>query len=207
MVESHLENLLKDMKGFKFIETLEVTFEKDTIDSKTGNRISIYKTAFFNGKAKTITKVDDIEPELNMSRQEILNVIDKWVSEGSGWVIDRIDSHYINVTTYKPLNGSYIELPMELRNPKKGLINIKNEDDECFRCCHIRHLKPQKKNPQRIKKEDMINELTYDGIDFPLSQKHYNKVEYRTVLGPMCLVFKMDNHFPFKSPKRHSKTK
>ena len=34
--ESHLEDLLKTMKGFKFIETLEVTFEKDTIDSKTG---------------------------------------------------------------------------------------------------------------------------------------------------------------------------
>ena len=76
--ESHLEDLLKTMKGFKFIETLEVTFEKDTIDSKTGKRVSIYKTAFFNGKVKTITKVDDIEPELNMSRQEILNVIDKW---------------------------------------------------------------------------------------------------------------------------------
>ena len=30
--ESHLENLLKTMKGFKFIETLEVMFEKDTID-------------------------------------------------------------------------------------------------------------------------------------------------------------------------------
>ena len=26
LVESHLESLLKDMKGFKFIETLEVTF-------------------------------------------------------------------------------------------------------------------------------------------------------------------------------------
>ena len=77
LVESHLKNLLKDMKGFKFIETLEVTFEKDTIDSKTGKRVSIDKMAFFNGKAKTITKVDDIEPELNMSRQEILNVIDK----------------------------------------------------------------------------------------------------------------------------------
>ena len=88
LVESHLENLLKDMKGFKFIETLEVTFEKDTIDSKTGKRVSIYKTAFFNGKAKTITKPNDIEPELCMSRQEILSVIDKWVSEGSGWVTD-----------------------------------------------------------------------------------------------------------------------
>ena len=144
------------MKGFKFIETLEVTFEKDTIDSKTGKRVSIYKTAFFNGKAKTITKVDD------MSRQEILNVIDKWVSEGSGWVIDRIDSHYLNVTMYKPLNGSsYVELPTELRNPKKGLINIKNKDAECFRWCHIIHLNPQEKDPQRIKKEDkkMINEM------------------------------------------------
>ena len=82
--ELHLEDLLKTMKGFKFIETLEVTFEKDTIDSKTGKRVSIYKTAFFNGKAKIVTKVDDLEPELNMSRQEILNTIDKWVSEGSG---------------------------------------------------------------------------------------------------------------------------
>ena len=62
MVKLHLEDLLKDMKGFKFIETLEVTFEKDTIDSKTGKRVSIYKTAFFNGKAKIVTKVDDIEP-------------------------------------------------------------------------------------------------------------------------------------------------
>ena len=76
--ESHLEELLKTMKGVKFIETLEVTFEKDTIDSKTGKHVSIYKTAFLNGKAKIVTKVDDLEPELNMSRQEILNVTDKW---------------------------------------------------------------------------------------------------------------------------------
>ena len=88
LVESHLESLLKDKKGFKFIETLDITFEKDSIDSKTGKRVSIYKTAFFNGKAKTITKANDIEHELSMSRQEILNLIDKWVSEGSGWVID-----------------------------------------------------------------------------------------------------------------------
>ena len=116
----------------------------------------------------------------------------------------------MNKDIAKPLNGSsYIELSTELRNPKKGLINIKNKDDECFRWCHIRHLNPQEKNPQRIKKKDkkMINELNYDGIDFPLSQKHYNKVENRTVLGSMCLVLKMNNHFPFTSPKRHSKTK
>ena len=93
LVESHLKDLLKTMKGFKFIETLEVTFIKATFNSKTGEREYIYKTAFFNGKAKTITKASEIEPELSMSKNEILDVIDKWVSEGSGWVIDRQSLH------------------------------------------------------------------------------------------------------------------
>ena len=128
LVESHLESLLKDMKGFKFIETLEITFEKYSIDSITGKRVRIYKRAFFNSKAKTITKANDIEHELSMSRQEILNQIDQWVSEGSGWVIDRIDSHYINVTTYTPLHGSnYIELPTELKNPKERIDQHKEQ--------------------------------------------------------------------------------
>ena len=204
LVEPHLENLLKDMKGLKFIETLEVMFEKDTIDSKTGNCVSIYKTALFNGKAKTITKPNNIEPELNMSRQEILNVIDKWVSEGSGWVIDRIDSDYINVSLYKPLNGSsYVELPTELRNSKKGLINMKNKDEECFRWCHIRHLNPQIKYPERIKKEDkkMTNELNYDGIDFPLSQKHYNKVEKQNSIRINVFGYEDGEPFPIHISK------
>ena len=198
LTESHLEDLLKTMKGFKFIETLEVTFEKDTIDSKTGKRVRIYKTPFFNGKAKIVTKVDDLEPELNMFRQEILDTIDKWVSKDSGWFFDRIDNHYVNVTLYKPLNGSsYIELPMELRNPKKRLINIKNKDAECFRSCHIRHLNPQEKDPQRIKKEDkkMINGLNYEGIEFPVSQKHCNKAEKQNSIR--INVFGFENGQPF----------
>ena len=204
LTESHLEDLLKTMKGFKFIETLEVMFEKDTIHSKTGKRVSIYKTAFFNGKAKIVTKVDDIEPELNMSRQEILNTIDKWVSEGSGWVIDRIDSHYINVTLYKPLNGnSYIELPTELRNPKKGLINIKNKDDECFRWCHIGHLNPQTEHPERIKKGDkqFIKGLNYEGIEFPVSQKHYNKVEKQNSIRINVFGYEKGQPFPIHISK------
>ena len=133
-----------------------------------------------------------------MSRQEILNTIDKWVSEGSGWVIDRIDCHYINVTTHKPLNGSsYRELPTELRNPKKGLITIKNKDDECFRWGHIRHLNPQIEHPERIKKgeKQMINELNYDGIAFPVMQKQYNKIERQNSIR--INVFGYENGQPF----------
>ena len=64
------------MKGYKFIETLETTFEKSAINPETLKRESTYKTAFFNGKAKSITKPSEIESKLSMSQQEIPNVID-----------------------------------------------------------------------------------------------------------------------------------
>ena len=67
----------------------------------------------------------------------------------------------------------------ERGNLSKGLINIKNKDDECFCWCHIRHLNPQKKYPQRIKKADKqhIEKLDYSNIIFPVSKKQYNKIE------------------------------
>ena len=134
MVESHLKDLLKIMKGYKFIETLEVTFKKETSNSKTGKRENIYKPAFFNGKAKTITNANEIESELSISQQEILNAIKIWISEGLRWTIDKIDRNYINIVVYQLLNeSSYTDLPDELKNSMKGLINIKNEDNERFR--------------------------------------------------------------------------
>ena len=65
--------------------------------------------------------------------QEILYMIDNWINEGSGWIIEFIESQYINISTYGPLSGSsYMVLPIELRSPRKGLINIKNKDEKCF---------------------------------------------------------------------------
>ena len=142
------------MKGYKFIETLEVTFKKETSNSKTRKAENTYKTAFFNGKAKTITNANEKESKLDISQQEKLNTIEIWISEGSGWTIDKLDSsNYVNIVIYQPLHGSsYIDLPDELKNSNKGLINIKNKDNECFRWCHVRQLNPQEKDPQRIKK-------------------------------------------------------
>ena len=62
---------------------------------------------------------------------------------------------YIDISNYEPLAGSsYIILPPELNNPKKGLINLKNKDNEWFKWYHTRFLNPQDKHPQRIKKQD-----------------------------------------------------
>ena len=80
---------------------------------------------------------------------------------------------------------------------------MKNEDEECFRWCHIRHLNPQIKYPERIKKEDkkMINEMNYDGIDFPLSHKHYNKVEKQNNIRINVFGYEDGQPFPIHISK------
>ena len=58
--------------------------------------------------------------DLDKSFQEILYRTDTRINESSGWIIESIVSQYINISTYKPLIGSsYINLPAELRSPKK----------------------------------------------------------------------------------------
>ena len=61
----------------------------------------------------------------------------------------------MKISIYSPLLGStYIELPDKLKNPMKGLINIKNSDNQCFLCCYVRHLNSLKIHPKRITKAD-----------------------------------------------------
>ena len=60
-------------------------------------------------------------------------MIDVWINNKSGWNVESIESQYIKISTYRPLSGSsYIDFPVELRSPRKGLINIKIKDQNCF---------------------------------------------------------------------------
>lgn len=120
---------------------------------RAAGETNLYKTPYFNSKTKIIINENEIGRELQTSEQEIFNGIAVWLSEGSGWTVVSINDHYINIVVYNPLKGSsYIKLPPELQNSSKGLINLQNKDNECFRWCHNRHLNPQEKYPQRIKK-------------------------------------------------------
>ena len=111
----------------------------------------------------------------------ILYRIDNWIYEGSGWIVESIDGEYVNISAYSPLVGStYIELPDKLKNSIKGLLNIKNDDDnKRFLWCHVTHLNLLKSHPGRITKKDeeMVNKLNYEEINFPVSKKDYCRIE------------------------------
>ena len=191
-IEYLFNNQLKIFKGFKYVETLQVKFIKFSNGQKTE------KNGFFNSKADLILNNTNIQASLQISKQYILNIISQWVSEGSGWTVESIESHHLNIVNYSPLKGSsYIELPPEIKK-SKGLINIKNEDNECFRWCHIRHLNPQNKNPQRIKKIDknLIKQLDYSNIEFPVTVKQINKIEKQNDIRINLFGYEEKQKFP-----------
>ena len=121
-INRYFGDIFNQLGGFKFVETLEVNFVKPMNNEE--NRDSI----FINISPQTVINSTDFTPTLNMSQQQIMARIGRWINRGSGYIIDGVNEHYINVVKYDPLRGnSYIPLPPELQHPRKGLINIQNE--------------------------------------------------------------------------------
>ena len=180
------------MKGLKFIETLKVTFEKPAADEEL-----IVKTAYFNSQAQTISNLTQIELSLQLSKEQILNKISKWISEGSGWTVKSIV-----IVKYQPMKGSsHIKLPKELQHSAKGLINVQSNDNQCFGWCNIRHLNQKNTNPQRIKKVDkeFITNLDHKDIEFPVTIKQIHKIEKQNSININVLGCEEKQPYPFKS--------
>ena len=125
-------------------------------------------------------------------------MIDVWINNGSGWNVESIESQYINISTYRPLSGSsYINLPVELKSPRKGLINIKDKDQKCFCGVMLDILILQKKILKEFKKlkKKIDEKLDYDRIEFPVQEKGFSKIE---VKNNICIdVFGYENGLVF----------
>ena len=63
------DTILSNTKGFKFVETLKVTFVKRKDDD------NIYKPAYFNSREQIVINPNDFLSSLQLSQQQILNGI------------------------------------------------------------------------------------------------------------------------------------
>ena len=89
-------------------------------------------------------------------------------------------------------------MSIELKHPRKGLINMKNNDQKCILWCHVRHINPVKEHPARIKKtdRDFANNLNYDGIEFPLQEKDFSNIEVKNNICVNVFGYENDLVFP-----------
>ena len=122
--------LLSEMKGFKYQISLFVTLKKSKLDGTVE-----YAAVYLNSFVKTVINYD-FDDSIDKSFSEILFRLENWINEGSGWVIERANDQYLNISQYALLVGSsFIELLKELSNPKKGFECILKKCDNVEVVC------------------------------------------------------------------------
>ena len=127
---------------------------------------------------------------------ELVN-IQKSLGQGLAYVNDLVIDHNINNSKDNPLAGSsYVKLPKESDHPRKGLINIRNIDDnECFKWSLVIYLHLSGRNPARITKvgKYFAKRLDFKDVKFPVKIRELTKLKKkkRILLALVLLVMKI----------------
>ena len=96
-VKDMFNDLLDKTKGFNYQVTVKILLKK-----YKGTKIEV-SPVYFNSTMKTVI---NHKFDIDKSLQETLYRTDNWINERSGWIVESIDSQYINISTFRPLSGS-----------------------------------------------------------------------------------------------------
>ena len=87
-IKNLYSSLLNELKGFKYQITVEVLLKKYKLNGEIE-----FRPVNFNSVTKIVTNQI---LRLEKSFQEILYMVDVWINNGSGWIIELIESQYIH---------------------------------------------------------------------------------------------------------------
>ena len=136
--------------------------------------------------------------------EEVMVNMANYQKEGSNLQFEKVIELVVPFARYEPLRGSsFIPLPSKLKN-KKAIVNMQNEDEECFKWCVTRALNQIDAHQERVT-HDLRKEaekLDWSGIAFPMELQKIGNFERRNP-GIAIFVFGFDGLtiFPLRKPK------
>ncbi len=198
--ESSITDILVDrmnhVKGMKWFITLFVKFVK-----YDQNNEAIYAQPVFRSINFTCTNVSQIEEQLAEAFQNVHNSFQNFERDGSGWTIDKLIKLEVGTVEYAPLEGSsYLPLPPKIQK-KKGVLNIKNDDQKCFLWSVLAALHPVSRSdhPERVNHyKQYETELNLNGIDFPVALSQIPAFEMRNSISVNIFGLEKNDVYPLQ---------
>ena len=118
------------------------------VDLKSGEVIA--KEAAFHSKTEVNLESTNSHELFSKMKKTVLESLVNFQRQESNWRFCSVLSLDLHTVKYEPHGGSsYIPLPAFLA-AKKAIINLKNEDDECFKWAITRALNSVEKNSEHI---------------------------------------------------------
>ena len=154
--------------------------------------------AYFRSGTHINLKSTDVEKLINKCIKKIIEQLEIYVKNGSGWYFNEVVQLEIHIVEFNPAKGStYIPLPDWISN-KKAIVNIENKDQKRFLWCALRYLHPKERDEERLtglKKYEFS--LNTKGITFPMELKDISKFEKLNPAIPGINVFSVNENKKF----------
>ena len=116
----------------------------------TGEEIE--EIADFHSLIETNLDGTNDEEMFNEMVERMLENLVNFQRQGNNWRFERVEELEIYFVEFNPLRGSsWIDLPDGL-TAKKAIVNLKNEEQKCFKWCVTRALNPVKKMQKESQK-------------------------------------------------------
>ena len=172
-------------------------------DLQSGEYIELKRT--FLSKNKTNLEGTDAFQILDEMFEEVMVNMANFQKEGSNLQFEEVIELVMPFVKYEPLRGSsFLPLPDKLKN-KKAIVNMKNEDNQCFKWCITRALNQIEAHQERVTKEleKQSEKLDWSGISFLTSLAQIGNFERRNKLTIFVFGFDGDIIYPLRKPKEN----
>ena len=134
---------------------------------------------YFHTHVERVMEDTDLDELYERMMKECLEKIEVFQKVGSGWTFASVESFDISVDPFNPMRaGTYFPLPKKLE-VKKAIINVQNNDNECFKWAVTSAVFQRKKNGHRLDAEMRRNAalLDWSGIDSPTTLQQISRFE------------------------------
>ena len=174
--EPRLKEFLQTAKNMKIRIDVDIAFNHPE-EEEGERRIRIPSRIY------TVLNDEELKKDIDNMASDIEIKVENSQLRKSGYTIKKVDGIHIHYDKYNPTRGSkYIELPRWVAL-KKACINIKNDDEYCFKYCVQSKFYDiyKQDHPDRMyhynKLRDSDHLINWEGISFPVSKDDIDKFE------------------------------
>ena len=196
-IRDYLLSRLSSQRSVKWYLCIQIELERFSV-----NEDNIRSRPHFRSRTFIVLNQDTYnEHDLNEALQKIVESLEKFMREGSGWVMKQVLHLEVHTVRYSPLNASsYLVLPKTLQN-KCSILNIRNFDNSCFEYCILAALH----NMNSTNVNDYMRyrgELNLHDIPLPVSISHIDRFEKNNLnISVNIFGYEQNEIFPLRITK------
>ena len=174
--EETAEELKRKLEEFDAVKWYLTMIVKLTKFDKEGEEIEL--EASFQSTVEIALYEKDVKEQYDRRVDIIERKIKEFVSQGSGWSVGEVVKLDLHAAPYVPLRAASYNPTDPWLAAKKAIINVKNNDEECFMWSVLAGLHPQSKDAQRVSKYVLYQHgLNVKDLIFPLKVTDVKKFE------------------------------